>query len=119
MVHFHAPKFDSIPVNFLMKVDSARKDGILLEAVQVLTDVNLSIKKAYISSDGKWFMDGELFSFFPKEEKIYILVNFFSVGILVINFLIRISFSLFFVGFFSPARSLVTFHEFDFIEKLL
>ncbi|KAM7494144.1 hypothetical protein LguiB_028753 [Lonicera macranthoides] len=38
-------------------VDSARKHGILLEAVQVLTDLNLSIKKAYISSDGRWFMD--------------------------------------------------------------
>ncbi|KAH9613330.1 hypothetical protein KSS87_019817 [Heliosperma pusillum] len=38
-------------------VDSARKHGILLEAVQVITDLNLSIKKAYISSDGRWFMD--------------------------------------------------------------
>lgn len=41
----------------LVKVDSARKDVILLEAVQVLTDLDLSIKKAYISSDGRWFMD--------------------------------------------------------------
>lgn len=41
----------------LVKVDSARKDGILLEAVQVLSDLNLSIRKAYISSDGRWFMD--------------------------------------------------------------
>lgn len=41
----------------LVKVDSARKHEILLEAVQVLTDLNLSIKKAYISSDGRWFMD--------------------------------------------------------------
>lgn len=41
----------------LVKIDSARKQGILLEAVQVLTDLNLSIKKAYISSDGRWFMD--------------------------------------------------------------
>ncbi|KAF3448426.1 hypothetical protein FNV43_RR09139 [Rhamnella rubrinervis] len=41
----------------LVKVDSARRHGILLEAVQVLTDLNLSIKKAYISSDGRWFMD--------------------------------------------------------------
>ncbi|KAK9143682.1 hypothetical protein Syun_013082 [Stephania yunnanensis] len=41
----------------VVKVDSARKHGILLEAVQVLTDLNLSIKKAYISSDGRWFMD--------------------------------------------------------------
>ncbi|KGN50186.1 ACT domain-containing protein ACR8 [Cucumis sativus] len=41
----------------LVKVDSARRHGILLEAVQVLTDLNLSIQKAYISSDGIWFMD--------------------------------------------------------------
>ncbi|KAJ4848302.1 ACT domain-containing protein acr8 [Turnera subulata] len=45
------------PTATVVKVDSARKHGILLEAVQVLTDLNLSIKKAYISSDGKWFMD--------------------------------------------------------------
>ncbi|XP_057811712.1 ACT domain-containing protein ACR8 [Salvia miltiorrhiza] len=38
-------------------IDSARKHGILLEAIQVLTDLNLSIKKAYICSDGRWFMD--------------------------------------------------------------
>ena len=42
-----------------MQVDSSRKHGILLEAVQILTDLNLSIKKAYISSDGRWFMDGK------------------------------------------------------------
>ncbi|KAJ4780298.1 ACT domain-containing family protein [Rhynchospora pubera] len=41
----------------LIKVDSARKHGILLEAVQALTDLDLSIKKGYISSDGRWFMD--------------------------------------------------------------
>ncbi|CAM8879935.1 hypothetical protein QQ045_020203 [Rhodiola kirilowii] len=41
----------------IVKVDSGSKHRILLEAVQVLTDLNLSIKKAYISSDGKWFMD--------------------------------------------------------------
>ncbi|KAK8495837.1 hypothetical protein V6N13_026293 [Hibiscus sabdariffa] len=45
------------PTATLVKVDSARRDGILLDAVQVLTDLNLSIKKAYISSDGQWFMD--------------------------------------------------------------
>ncbi|XP_064991176.1 ACT domain-containing protein ACR8-like [Musa acuminata AAA Group] len=45
------------PTATLVKVDSARKHGILLEAVQVLTDLNLSVKKAYISSDGRWFMD--------------------------------------------------------------
>ncbi|KAL9242870.1 hypothetical protein vseg_016828 [Gypsophila vaccaria] len=45
------------PNTTLVKVDVARKHGILLEAVQVITDLNLSIKKAYISSDGRWFMD--------------------------------------------------------------
>ncbi|KAF2313172.1 hypothetical protein GH714_009594 [Hevea brasiliensis] len=45
------------PTATLVKVDSARKHGMLLHAVQVLTDLNLSIKKAYISSDGRWFMD--------------------------------------------------------------
>ncbi|XP_044476212.1 ACT domain-containing protein ACR8-like [Mangifera indica] len=45
------------PTATLVKVDSARRHGILLEAVQILADQNLSIKKAYISSDGRWFMD--------------------------------------------------------------
>ncbi|KAL3636477.1 hypothetical protein CASFOL_021024 [Castilleja foliolosa] len=41
----------------LIKVDSANKRGSLLEVVQVLTDLNLFIRRAYISSDGGWFMD--------------------------------------------------------------
>lgn len=41
----------------LQQVDSVNKQGTLLEVVQVLTDMNLVIKKAYISSDGGWFMD--------------------------------------------------------------
>ncbi|EHA8591536.1 ACT domain-containing protein ACR4 [Cocos nucifera] len=41
----------------VVRVDSANKYGILLEVVQVLTDLNLITKKAYISSDGGWFMD--------------------------------------------------------------
>uniref|UniRef100_A0A0D9XA61 ACT domain-containing protein ACR n=1 Tax=Leersia perrieri TaxID=77586 RepID=A0A0D9XA61_9ORYZ len=41
----------------LVKVDSANKYGTLLEVVQVLTDLKLTIKRAYISSDGEWFMD--------------------------------------------------------------
>jgi hypothetical protein len=40
-------------------VDSANKYGTLLEVVQVLTDLKLTIKRGYISSDGEWFMDGE------------------------------------------------------------
>lgn len=41
----------------VIRVDSANKYGILLEVVQVLTDLNLITRKAYISSDGGWFMD--------------------------------------------------------------
>ncbi|XP_015890428.3 ACT domain-containing protein ACR1 isoform X1 [Ziziphus jujuba] len=41
----------------IIKVDSANKHGILLEMVQVLTDLDLVISKSYISSDGGWFMD--------------------------------------------------------------
>ncbi|XP_058080539.1 ACT domain-containing protein ACR4 isoform X1 [Magnolia sinica] len=41
----------------VIRVDSANKHGILLEVVQILTDLNLIITKAYISSDGGWFMD--------------------------------------------------------------
>lgn len=43
-----------------MQVDSANKRGSLLEVVQVLTDLNLIIRRAYISSDGEWFMDGQI-----------------------------------------------------------
>ncbi|CAL0308312.1 unnamed protein product [Lupinus luteus] len=41
----------------LIKVDSANKHGSLLEVVQILIDMNLIIRRAYISSDGGWFMD--------------------------------------------------------------
>ncbi|KAM5567484.1 hypothetical protein ABKV19_015519 [Rosa sericea] len=41
----------------VIRVDSANKLGILLEVVQILTDLNLIVTKAYISSDGGWFMD--------------------------------------------------------------
>ncbi|KAG1341821.1 ACT domain-containing protein ACR1 [Cocos nucifera] len=39
------------------KVDSANRHGILLDMVQVLTDLDLVISKSYISSDGGWLMD--------------------------------------------------------------
>lgn len=48
---------DSCKTATVIQVDSANKHGILLEVVQVLTDLNLIITKAYISSDGGWFMD--------------------------------------------------------------
>ncbi|XP_057436345.1 ACT domain-containing protein ACR4-like isoform X2 [Lotus japonicus] len=41
----------------VIKVDSANRRGSLLEVVQVLTDMNLIVRRAYISSDGEWFMD--------------------------------------------------------------
>ena len=44
----------------------------MIEVVQVLTDLDLTISKAYISSDGGWFMDGLkpcLFSFVVPLEK--------------------------------------------------
>jgi UTP:GlnB (protein PII) uridylyltransferase len=41
----------------LIKIDSVNKPGILLEVVQILTDLDFIITKAYISSDGGWFMD--------------------------------------------------------------
>ncbi|KAK4262429.1 hypothetical protein QN277_027989 [Acacia crassicarpa] len=48
---------DSCRDSTVVKVDSANKDGILLEMVQVLTDLDLIISKSFISSDGGWFMD--------------------------------------------------------------
>ncbi|GJN15624.1 hypothetical protein PR202_gb02555 [Eleusine coracana subsp. coracana] len=41
----------------VIRVDRVKKHGILLEAVQVLVDLDLIVTKAYISSDGNWFMD--------------------------------------------------------------
>ncbi|GLT86728.1 hypothetical protein SLE2022_048480 [Rubroshorea leprosula] len=41
----------------LIQVASANRRGSLLDLVQVLTDLDLIIKRAYISSDGGWFMD--------------------------------------------------------------
>ncbi|KAJ0450708.1 putative [Protein-PII] uridylyltransferase [Helianthus annuus] len=48
---------NSSPDATVIQVESVNKHGILLEVVQVLADLDLVIKKAYISSDGGWFMD--------------------------------------------------------------
>ncbi|XP_075510564.1 ACT domain-containing protein ACR1-like [Primulina tabacum] len=48
---------DTFPDCTLVKVDSANKQGMLLDMVQVLTDLDLIISKSYISSDGGWLMD--------------------------------------------------------------
>lgn len=64
-----------------MQVDSVNKPGILLEVVQILSDIDLIITKAYISSDGGWFMDGTCLNFHIylghlgcKEINIYIYI---------------------------------------------
>ncbi|KAK3040944.1 hypothetical protein RJ639_028818 [Escallonia herrerae] len=49
----------------MVKIDSVNKQGLLLEVVQVLTDMNLNISKGYISSDAGWFMD----VFHVKDER--------------------------------------------------
>lgn len=48
---------DSLENCTVVKIDSVNKQGLLLEVVQVLTDMNLIILKGYISSDAGWFMD--------------------------------------------------------------
>ncbi|KAJ0039858.1 hypothetical protein Pint_27850 [Pistacia integerrima] len=49
---------ESLEESIVVKVDSVNKQQGLLEVVQVLTDLNLSITKGYISSNVGWFMDG-------------------------------------------------------------
>lgn len=61
---------------FVLQVDSVNKHGILLDVVQVISDMNLVIKKAYISSDGVWFMDGNFLSKLLETKQIHI--NFAS-----------------------------------------
>lgn len=51
------------------QIDCVNKQSLLLDVVQALTDLNLTISKGYISSDAGWFMDGiyvsiSLFSFY-------------------------------------------------------
>ncbi|KAA8530089.1 hypothetical protein F0562_004798 [Nyssa sinensis] len=69
---------DSCKDATVIQVDSVNKHGILLEVVQVLTDLNLVITKAYISSDGGWFMDG-MFSSFTAQINSKILWLFSSL----------------------------------------
>lgn len=48
---------ESSQIATIIQVDSSYKHGALLEVVQVLTDLDLVITKAYICSDAGWFMD--------------------------------------------------------------
>nr|XP_043612180.1 ACT domain-containing protein ACR2 [Erigeron canadensis] len=48
---------ESIDDYTIVKIDCVKKQDQLLEVVQVLTEVNLTITKGYISSDAGWFMD--------------------------------------------------------------
>jgi hypothetical protein len=49
----------------VIRVDSVNSHGTLLAVVQVIADLNLVIRKAYFSSDGNWFMDGQHSIRFP------------------------------------------------------
>lgn len=52
-----AVDYDSCDKCTVIKVDSIDRQGLLLEVLQVLTDMDLIISKSYISSDAGWFMD--------------------------------------------------------------
>lgn len=67
-----------------MKVNSENKQGLLLEVVQILTDMNLIITKSYISSDGGWFMDGTYISTFFIPFYSIDQINFKSFGNLLV-----------------------------------
>ncbi|KAG6686181.1 hypothetical protein I3842_11G004500 [Carya illinoinensis] len=48
---------ESCELATIIEVVSTNRHGILLEVVQVLADLDLIITKAYVSSDGGWFMN--------------------------------------------------------------
>jgi len=62
----------------LSQVDSVNRDGVLLEMVQLLTDLDLVISKSYISSDGGWLMDGKNYT---HCSSLVFLVDLISVAI--------------------------------------
>lgn len=64
-------------IEISFQVDSVNKHGILLDVVQVISDMNLVIRKAYISSDGVWFMDGKLL--FSMPSKLILLLLLLSI----------------------------------------
>ncbi|CAL4913547.1 unnamed protein product [Urochloa decumbens] len=58
--HMNTPRVvvDNSATATLVQVHSARKHGVLLEAVAALSDHGVCVRKGYISSDdGRWFMD--------------------------------------------------------------
>lgn len=73
-------------VRTCMQVDSVNKQGLLLEVVQILTDMNLTICKSYISSDAGWFMDG-VFTFLIIIGLLVILTrkNEFGVELIILD----------------------------------
>lgn len=65
---------------FHWKVDSANSHGILLQVVQVLTDLNLIITKAYICSDGGWVMDGTAMNLLKSQNRGYAVCPLFNLS---------------------------------------
>jgi hypothetical protein len=50
---------ESSPLHTVLTIDSANRPGTLVEVVQCLTELGLSVVRARISSDGGWFVDGK------------------------------------------------------------
>ena len=57
-----------------IQVSSQNKHGTLLEVVQELTGMELTISKAYITCDGGWFIDGELPLLFLNHQLLIIML---------------------------------------------
>jgi hypothetical protein len=51
---------DAAPGVTTIRVSSANRAGTLVSVCSVLISLSLDIRKAHISSDGGWFLDGEL-----------------------------------------------------------
>ena len=58
----------------MKQIDSANRYGILLEMVQVLTELDLVISKSYISSDGGWLMDGQYMPHLTQSRHFFLLL---------------------------------------------
>ncbi|KAK4785290.1 hypothetical protein SAY86_001979 [Trapa natans] len=52
----HSPDIEGARHVFL-QVNSSKNYGVLFKVVQVMADLNLIVKKAYIASEGGWFLD--------------------------------------------------------------
>lgn len=111
-----------------VQLDSVNKPGILLEVVQILSDLDLIITKAYISSDGGFFMDGIffliIFIFYNFSNLYFLIVTIFATGFYVHlrNILLYVTFSICFGPVFHVTDQLgnkiTDSKTIDYIEKV-